>query len=188
MTTQLASFSPPLDVVVFVGYSPEAMYLAKQLRQTDGLSAALVCTDGVYGRRFVGSAAADGTHVVYQVQPNSELDKRPRWTSYAKAFERRYRGTRPEGWAVWAYDGLGILSEATKLSLQITRVPRSGVLHSVLNREYDRLPFYYKGALSDYEFDSRENKFGRYFVYTVKDDRYVPFAGDTPQGDSGEPE
>jgi len=170
----LAAFDPPLEAIIFVGYSPEAVYLARQLKLSGHLEATLVCTDGVYGTRFRDSDGADGAYVIYQVPPKEQLNNRDQWRRYATEFERRNPAMNPEGWAAWSYDALGIAHSAIRASLRLGRVPRATHVISVLQGSADSTPFEYRGVLGDYEFDRHgDNRHGHYHVYKVVNGEYV---------------
>jgi branched-chain amino acid transport system substrate-binding protein len=171
---QIAGYNPHVDVIVYVGYSPEAIYLAKQLGLRSDLHANLVLTDGVYGTRYRQAESSSGSYVVYQVPPKEMLEQRPAWKEYASEFQKRNMSGNPEGWAVWAYDGVNLARYAIEQQFHVSRVPRSEVVLGVLNGEIGHTTFRYEGALVDYEFNNNhDNKNGYYYVYQVANGEYT---------------
>lgn len=170
---QIANFNPPIEVVIFVGYSPEAVYLATQMSRTLGVAAKLLCTDGVYGTRFRTSSGSDEAFVIYQVPAVERLAPLPAWVDYEARFSERNPSDDPLSWSIWAFDGVLLAREAIEQAFQISRVPNPAVVQDVLRGSADDTPFLFTGALGRYEFDSAgDNKHASYYVYRVVEKEY----------------
>ena len=102
------------------------------------------------------------------------LERRPQWRTYEEQFRAEGLRGSPEGWASWGYDATNLAYTAVERSLQITRVPRSGVVLDVLSGNGpEGRPFRMAGALGDYEFDGQhDNRYAQYWIHRVVDGQY----------------
>jgi len=177
----ISMHDPAADAIIYFGYSPEAIYLATQLKSRSGTKIKLLGSDGLYGKRYLGKQEAESTYVAYQVAPMEKLRERPLWKEYCALFEKEQSllqgdqgNSVPEGWTSWAFDAVLMAREAISKSLENSKVPRSEVVLDIFQRNNQSGPFDFSGALSDYRFvrGKNENTLGSFFLYEVIGHKY----------------